>query len=140
MRYTVPADVRGHFQRRSSRVGETSGPDLIGTERRPQKRIQHPRAEQEEVVGSRQRRRRHDQRSCPASCDRCCQFLCAAIIVADEFIGCQPVVLAVREIDPCDVANLDDRRPQIQDQLVGVAVGADVVAQHLRSRAERVQA
>ena len=46
----------------------------------------------------------------------------------------------VCEVDADDVVEFDDRRPEVQDQLVGVTGRADVVAQHLGGGAERMQA
>jgi hypothetical protein len=46
-----------------------------------------------------------------------------------------PVSLAIGEVDPGDVVDVDHRGPQIQQDIVGVAVRTDVLAQHFSRRA-----
>jgi hypothetical protein len=59
------------------------------------------------------------------------QRLRRGVIATDQLIGCQPVAGAIIEVDRKHLLDVHDRRPQIQDNIIGVAPRADVVPQHL---------
>lgn len=67
------------------------------------------------------------------------ELLGGGVVLADEFVWRDAVVGAVGEVDGYGVGEIDDRGPEVELEVVGVAVGADLVAQHFGGWAERVQ-
>ena len=86
VRSAEPPHVVSHFGRSARCVGEVHGRNLLGRERFAQKRIEHPHAEQDQVVGTGQRGGGHFHRGRPAVSNDVGQCLGKSVIVTDKLI------------------------------------------------------